>query len=537
MNFRCVIASLTALFITLLDVLVVSVTPYLFSLLIRHYHTLSTTYLIGLVMTIATCWFLKVTAKRFRSLFFFPVINQAIRTVRLRLITHYHRTTRQESINYQSHEILSAATRISMSVRATMKIVFISLLPAFLKLASCIAALYYFWDYSWLFLLAVLTTSLFFYPNLYRFIQTRRKMWEITDEVMINMGHSLQQGGFAKLHPEVEKKRMTTLFDKEATACQKENRAHHTLYLIQHILFFFVMAPFFGVLIYQLKIGVIDLPRLILIKSYMLTLNRQVFQVSDYFRNLSARMVDMQKVIDILSLPTDTMVRNPSSECSTENPTTDMMIRLEDVSFNYAKHPEQKILWGLNLTIRRGEKIAIIGKSGSGKSTLAHLIAGIYLPTQGQIFFQEQSTQNLHPATIGKTLYFMEQEEKATDFALPDSFPEVGEDLLPPDLKTKLTQKKSFARWSSGEKQRILLARCLYYKPGLALFDESLSFLDYASAEKVISLLFQHIPTIVFITHRKSLLEKFDIIYELVDGRLCVYSEKEKTKNRFNQGG
>jgi len=149
MNSRCIVAGLTALFITLLDVLVVSVTPYLFSLLIRHYQTLSPTHLIGLIVTIAGCWFLKVTAKRFRSLFFFPVINQAIRTVRLRLITHYHHIARQESINYQSHEILSAATRISMSVRATMKIVFISLIPAFLKLTSCIVALYYFWDYSW----------------------------------------------------------------------------------------------------------------------------------------------------------------------------------------------------------------------------------------------------------------------------------------------------------------------------------------------------------------------------------------------------
>lgn len=70
------------------------------------------------------------------------------------------------------------------------------------------------------------------------------------------------------------------------------------------------------------------------------------------------------------------------------------MIKIENLNFKYKK--EENILKNINLDIKEGECIAVVGKNGSGKSTLAKLIAGIMKPTKGDIFIDDINTKNKH---------------------------------------------------------------------------------------------------------------------------------------------
>jgi ABC-type bacteriocin/lantibiotic exporter with double-glycine peptidase domain len=73
---------------------------------------------------------------------------------------------------------------------------------------------------------------------------------------------------------------------------------------------------------------------------------------------------------------------------------------------------------------------------------------------------------------------------------------------------------------SSGEKQRVLLARCLSYHPEVLILDETLGALDEASAQESLQLVLAQVPTVILVTHRQSLVTGFKHIYRLEAGQL-----------------
>ncbi len=220
-------------------------------------------------------------------------------------------------------------------------------------------------------------------------------------------------------------------------------------------------------------------------------------------------------------------------------------VTLQGVSFSY---PDGAVvLKDINLTINKGEMVALVGPSGAGKSTLADMLLRFYDPTQGQITFDERDIRDfrlreyrrlfgvvsqdtlLFNATIRENIIFdkVYDENKlkhvievanASDFIYE----------LPEGLDTELGDRG--VRLSGGQRQRIAIARAVYHQPQLLILDEATSALDSHSEHQVqeaLDRLAKEI-TVVAIAHRLSTVQHADKIVVMNAGRIEAVGRHEE---------
>lgn len=219
-------------------------------------------------------------------------------------------------------------------------------------------------------------------------------------------------------------------------------------------------------------------------------------------------------------------------------------VSLRNIAFGYAGHPT--ILNDINLTIHRGDKIALKGKSGAGKSTLLLILLGFLREYQGTISIDGQPSPD--PAGRRKLLGYVPQHPYIMDgsvleniaFGVPETDVDLekvarlvrGMDLeswvasLPEGLHARIGEKG--AKISGGQRQRLAIARTLYQEPEILLLDEVTNQLDPQTEKEVITTLLNLADqnrTILMITHHPELLKKFETVYELVGGVLDKVQE------------
>ncbi|HDO1310734.1 ABC transporter ATP-binding protein [Aeromonas veronii] len=198
------------------------------------------------------------------------------------------------------------------------------------------------------------------------------------------------------------------------------------------------------------------------------------------------------------------------------------------------------ILEGIDLQVNSGETVALVGASGSGKSTLLGLLAGLDLPSQGDI------------EILGKSLGELDEEGRARlraeqigfvfqSFLLLPTMTALENVMLPAELRGErhceprarellaavgLGERLHHLppRLSGGEQQRVAIARAFMTRPNLLLADEPTGNLDSKTGEKVIELLFElnrkHGTTLVVVTHDHQLAERCQRQLVMTAGRL-----------------
>ncbi|KAF9769376.1 multidrug-resistance transporter mdr2 [Fusarium sp. DS 682] len=233
-------------------------------------------------------------------------------------------------------------------------------------------------------------------------------------------------------------------------------------------------------------------------------------------------------------------------------------LEFRDVHFRYPTRPEQPVLRGLNLTVRPGQYIALVGASGCGKSTTIALLERFYDPLSGGVFIDghEISTLNIndyrsHIALVSQepTLY---QGTIKENILLGTSREDVSEkDMehatreaniydfivsLPDGFNTVVGSKGALL--SGGQKQRIAIARALIRDPKILLLDEATSALDSESEHVVQAALDKAAKgrTTIAVAHRLSTIQKADIIYVFDQGRVVeqgTHTELMKKNGRY----
>jgi len=218
-------------------------------------------------------------------------------------------------------------------------------------------------------------------------------------------------------------------------------------------------------------------------------------------------------------------------------------IEFRDVHFRYPTRPEQPVLHGLNLTVKPGQYVALVGASGCGKSTTVALLERFYDPLVGGIFVDghEISALNLNDyrgflALVSQepTLYQGSIRENVLLGADRDDVPDDAiiqacRDAniydfivsLPDGFSTIVGSKGSML--SGGQKQRIAIARALLRDPKILLLDEATSALD-SESEKVVQAALDAAArgrTTIAVAHRLSTIQKADVIYVFDAGRVC----------------
>ena len=207
------------------------------------------------------------------------------------------------------------------------------------------------------------------------------------------------------------------------------------------------------------------------------------------------------------------------------------------------------ILKGITLQINAGESVAIIGASGSGKSTLLGLLAGLDLPSSGNIWLANREITELdedqRAQVRAELVGFVFQ-----SFQLLPSLTALENVMLPLELKAQRNARKSAETFlqrvglserqhhyprqlSGGEQQRVAIARAFATEPKILFADEPTGNLDTATGATIIDLLFElnraHHTTLILVTHEQRLAERCARRIELAAGEIITdtYAHRE----------
>ena len=257
----------------------------------------------------------------------------------------------------------------------------------------------------------------------------------------------------------------------------------------------------------------------------------------------SARPV-LDEVLDLLSQP----ILENSPETSVANVAFNDTIHLREVGFRYSEERPQ-ILNKVNLEIKKGSRIGIIGPTGSGKSTFIDVLMGLLRPTHGDITVDGVKIDDENLLGWQRHIAHVPQSIFLTDSSIADNIafgvPQNNIDLERVRLAAGLAQiAGDIERWpagydtrvgergirlSGGQRQRVGIARALYKRSDVILFDEATSALDTATEKAVMDAIdkLSSDLTIIIIAHRLSTLSGCDSIVEFAkDGvvRLRSYS-------------
>lgn len=248
------------------------------------------------------------------------------------------------------------------------------------------------------------------------------------------------------------------------------------------------------------------------------------------------------KQVENEDLPRIYRRRKPTKDM--DNPT----IELKNVSYSYPGE-EKNIINNLSLSIKPGEKIAILGRSGAGKSTLLKLLTGVLQPSEGTITINDEevnssflsevlsvlnqkphlfSTSVLNNLRIGRHDATEEEIKKVAEQAqLTDLI-----ESLPEGFQTNMQEMGH--RFSGGERQRIAFARVLLQNAPIILADEATIGLDPITERKLIDTIFTSAKnkTILWVTHHLAGVEEMDRIIFIEDGKIKMDGKHEQLINQ-----
>ena len=212
-------------------------------------------------------------------------------------------------------------------------------------------------------------------------------------------------------------------------------------------------------------------------------------------------------------------------------------IEFDNLSYKYGFG--QDTLTDINLTIKQGDKVSLVGVSGSGKTTLAKMIVNFFEPYKGHLTINHQDIKNIDKKVLRRHINYLPQQAYIFNGSILENLTLGGNDMISQEDILKAcelaeirqdiekmpmgyqTQLSDGVGLSGGQKQRIALARALLTKAPVLILDEATSGLDVLTEKKIIdNLLSLTDKTIIFVAHRLSIAERTNRIIVLEQGKI-----------------
>lgn len=263
---------------------------------------------------------------------------------------------------------------------------------------------------------------------------------------------------------------------------------------------------------------------------------------------LQEAKVANNRLNEVLQVDTEKADTNSQDQVDLVGP---INIHHVDYSYEYSR----PILQDINLQIGCNDKLAIVGLSGSGKSTLAKLLVGFYLPTQGQIEFNQHKTTEINLCDIRQYVHYLPQLPQLFSGTIKDNLlmgldREVSAEEIdnacklaliyndiqemPLKYETKLDEEATAL--SGGQKQRLTIARALLTSARVLIFDESTSSLDPITEKRIVENLLEiEDRTMIFIAHRLSIAKKVNKVVVMRDGKIIEQGTHQELLNHHQE--
>lgn len=229
----------------------------------------------------------------------------------------------------------------------------------------------------------------------------------------------------------------------------------------------------------------------------------------------------------------------PNAGSSQAHPKLAGNVRIHNLQFRYGDN-EPWLLDGFSLDVEAGERVVIVGPSGSGKSTLIKLLAGLYEPHEGSILYDGRSISQWGIKHVRSNLGVIMQDDRLLSGSLADNISffdpqsdherviecaeiaQINEEIsrMPMGYATLVGDMGSAL--SSGQIQRIMLARALYSDPAILLLDEGTANLDHQNEDRIIRSLSSISVTQIIVAHRSKVIESADRVVTLGQATLNV---------------
>ena len=320
----------------------------------------------------------------------------------------------------------------------------------------------------------------------------------------------------------------------------------------------FIVVVLFGALFFvlwqgatMLQAGEITAGELIMFFTYTAIIGGSIAGLGNFYTELVGAVGATERVREILNTPSEVEVKKHSM---LPEKRLKGNIEFKDVKFRYPTREDVEVLRGVNLTIKAGTKVALVGASGAGKSTIMQLVLRFHENQEGSIIVDGKPMKDYDITEYRQNLALVPQEvllfggtikenilygkPDATDAEVIEAAKKSNSwdfiQLFPEGLETIVGERG--IKLSGGQRQRIAIALAILRNPSILLLDEATSSLD-AESEKVVqdalNLLMEN-RTSIIIAHRLATIREVDKIYVLDGGKIVEEGTHEELSEREN---